>query len=310
MLTKETIRNWFIELQDSICKDLEIADGKGTFLTDKWERPGGGGGVSRIITNGQVIEKGGVNFSAVWGKAPEHVLKSLKLEETDADFFATGVSIVIHPHSPMVPIIHMNVRYFEILPAGRQGATGQSWFGGGIDLTPHYVNKGDAQYFHKQLKSVCDKHHPSYYADFKKWADDYFFIKHRNETRGVGGIFFDYLKAENGFTKEQRFEFVKAVATSFAPIYTYFMNKNKNLVYTDREKQWQYLRRGRYVEFNLVWDRGTKFGLETDGRTESILMSLPPQANWEYSHVPEQGSEEEKTLSFLKKGIDWIKGLG
>lgn len=299
MLTKENVRDWFIELQQSICSELEKADGQGKFITDRWERPGGGGGVSRIINNGVVIEKGGVNFSAVHGQAPEHVLKSLNLSGTQAEFFATGVSIVIHPHSPMVPIIHMNVRYFEM-------STGQSWFGGGIDLTPHYVVEEDARYFHQQLKTVCDQHHPSYYTDFKKWADDYFFIKHRNETRGVGGIFFDYLKEENGFSKEQRFEFVKSVGSSFAPIYTHFMNKNKNLPYTEAEQQWQYLRRGRYVEFNLVWDRGTKFGLETDGRTESILMSLPPQANWTYNHQATEGSREAHTLSLLKKGIPWI----
>lgn len=303
---REEIHDWFISLQQSICDQLEIADGGAKFISDKWERPGGGGGVSRIITNGAVIEKGGVNFSAVWGKAPEHTLKMLKLNETSADFFATGVSIVIHPHSPLVPIIHMNVRYFEILAAGRQEATGQYWFGGGIDLTPHYVVEEDARYFHTQLKQACDQHHAAYYTDFKKWADDYFYIKHRQETRGVGGIFFDYLKADESFTKQDRFDFVKSVGTAFAPIYTYFMNNNKALPYTEKEKQWQYLRRGRYVEFNLVWDRGTKFGLETDGRTESILMSLPPQANWAYSHQPGIDSEEAKTLSLLKKGINWI----
>lgn len=299
MLTKESIRDWFTGLQQHICSELEKADGQGAFITDRWERPGGGGGVSRIINNGAVIEKGGVNFSAVHGLAPEHVLKSLNLTDTHAEFFATGVSIVIHPHNPMMPIIHMNVRYFEM-------STGQSWFGGGIDLTPHYVEEVDARYFHQQLKAVCDQHHPSYYTDFKKWADDYFFIKHRNETRGIGGIFFDYLKEDNDFTKEQRFNFVKTVGSSFAPIYTHFMNKNKSLAFTEAQKQWQYLRRGRYVEFNLVWDRGTKFGLETDGRTESILMSLPPQANWTYNHQVEEGSEEEKTLGFLRKGISWI----
>lgn len=299
MLEKEAIRDWFIELQGSICKQLEIADGKAFFISDTWERPGGGGGNSCVLANGNVIEKGGVNFSAVWGKAPQPVLKSLEISGEEATFYATGVSIVIHPHSPMVPIIHMNVRYFEL-------STGQSWFGGGIDLTPHYIKEDDARYFHKQLKAVCDKHHPSYYPEFKKWADDYFYIKHRNETRGVGGIFFDYLKAENGFTKEQRFEFVKSVGLTFAPTYMQLMSKNKDLPYTEKEKQWQYLRRGRYVEFNLVWDRGTKFGLETDGRTESILMSLPPQANWVYDHQPEPESAEEKTLSLLKKGIEWV----
>ena len=300
MISKEEIRDWFAELQNSICIELEHADSKGKFEQDAWERPGGGGGISRVITNGKIIEKGGVNFSAVWGETPVQILTSLGLDGNPApNFFATGVSIVIHPFSPMVPIIHMNVRYFEM-------SHGVRWFGGGIDLTPHYVNKKDASYFHRQLKTVCDKHDSMYYADFKKWADEYFFIKHRNETRGVGGIFFDYLKESDNFTLEDRFEFVKDVGSSFAPIYTHFMKKNSSLPYSDNEKKWQYLRRGRYAEFNLVWDRGTKFGLETNGRTESILMSLPPHAVWEYNQVPGKDSPEEETLNLLRQGIDWI----
>jgi coproporphyrinogen III oxidase len=279
---------------------LEEADGGGKFISDVWERAGGGGGDSRVIANGNVIEKGGVNFSAVWGKTPEATLKTLGIPSGEApDFFATGVSIVMHPHNPMVPIIHMNVRYFEM-------SNGTWWFGGGIDLTPHYINEADAKYFHEKLKDVCDQHHPSYYPAFKKWADDYFFIRHRNETRGVGGIFFDHLKDDNNFTKQTRFDFLKSVGCAFAPIYTHFMKKNNAIQFSENEKQWQYLRRGRYVEFNLVWDRGTKFGLETDGRTESILMSLPPQANWVYNFQPGPGSAEAKTLSLLKKGIEWI----
>jgi coproporphyrinogen III oxidase len=298
-VSKTKVRDWLVELQDDICGQLERADGRGKFMTDPWERPGGGGGISKILTNGNILEKGGVNFSAVWGKTPESTLKLLQLkDETQSDFFATGVSIVLHPLNPMVPIIHMNVRYFEM-------SNGIWWFGGGIDLTPHYVNEDDAKYFHTKLKEVCDAHDPSYYIDFKKWADDYFFIRHRDETRGIGGIFFDYLKADNGFTKQSRFDFVRSVGSAFAPMYTHLMNKNATLPYSEREKQWQYLRRGRYVEFNLVWDRGTRFGLETDGRAESILMSLPPQANWVYNYQPDPGSPEARTLSFLKKGIDW-----
>lgn len=300
MLNKEDIKDWFINLQQRICVALEAADGKGRFISDPWERSGGGGGVTRVITNGNIIEKGGVNFSAVWGKTPEPVAKSMKLDAADAsEFFASGVSIVLHPHSPMVPIIHMNVRYFEM-------TNGTWWFGGGIDLTPHYIDDSDATYFHKQLKSTCDQHHPAYYPDFKKWADDYFFIKHRNETRGVGGIFFDYLKGENDHTRESRFAFVKDIGNLFAPVYTHLMAKNHAIPYGEREKQFQYLRRGRYVEFNLVWDRGTKFGLDTDGRTESILMSLPPQANWTYNFQTDPGSAEERTLGLLRKGIDWV----
>ncbi|HEY3405228.1 MAG TPA: oxygen-dependent coproporphyrinogen oxidase [Ohtaekwangia sp.] len=301
MVTKELIRDWFITLQSDICNQLELADGKGKFISDSWERKAGGGGISKVITDGNIIEKGGVNFSAVWGSAPEPVLKSLNLRvDSQTDFFATGISIVIHPHNPMVPIIHMNTRYFEM-------SNGIWWFGGGIDLTPHYVNESDARYFHQQLKQVCDQHHSSYYPNFKKWADDYFFIKHRNETRGVGGIFFDYLKDEGGFTKESRFDFVKSVGSAFAPIYTYYMKKNYSLPFNEQQKQWQYLRRGRYVEFNLVWDRGTKFGLDTDGRTESILMSLPPQAQWVYNYQPAPDSPEQKTLDLLKKEINWLR---
>lgn len=300
MLTKEEIRDWFIGLQERICTQLEAADGKGKFISDQWQRSGGGGGITRVIAEGNIIEKGGVNFSAVWGQTPEPVLKSMKLDTSNLpDFFATGVSIVLHPFNPMVPIIHMNVRYFEM-------TNGMSWFGGGVDLTPHYVNAEDARHFHQTIKSVCDQYHASYYPEFKNWADDYFYLKHRKETRGIGGIFFDYLKDDGGFTKQSRFDFVKDLSSSFAPLYIHFMKKNHNFPYSEQEKQWQFLRRGRYVEFNLVWDRGTKFGLDTDGRTESILMSLPPQAQWVYNFHPIPGSEEEKTLALLKKGITWI----
>ena len=300
MPDKKLIQKWFSDLQENICLQLEATDGKGKFISDPWERSGGGGGVSRVLTGGKIIEKGGVNFSAVWGKAPEPVLRSMNLPtDADTEFFATGISIVIHPLNPNVPIIHMNTRYFEM-------SNGSAWFGGGIDLTPHYVDKSDARFFHQQLKNVCDKHHSSYYAEFKKWADDYFFIRHRNETRGVGGIFFDYLKEQSGFSKEDRFNFVKDVGASFAPIYTALMKKNHTQPFTEEQKQWQYLRRGRYVEFNLVWDRGTKFGLDTDGRTESILMSLPPQAQWQYNYQPSPGSPEQQTMELLRKEIDWV----
>ncbi|MFP4088687.1 MAG: oxygen-dependent coproporphyrinogen oxidase [Cyclobacteriaceae bacterium] len=297
MLTKENIAEWFRSLQADICGALEAADGKGKFISDAWERPEGGGGLSRVITEGQVIEKGGVNFSAVHGETPGRILDALKLDE--ADFFATGVSIVIHPHSPMVPIIHMNVRYFEM-------SSGINWFGGGIDLTPHYVDKEDARYFHEQLRQTCDRHHPEYYEKFKKWADEYFFVKHRNETRGVGGIFFDRLSSADQLEKEKIFAFVQDVGRTFAPVYTHLMQKNRSLEFGEREKRWQLLRRGRYVEFNLVLDKGTKFGLDTNGRIESILMSLPPQANWVYNYEPEAGSKEEETLKMLRKGISWL----
>jgi coproporphyrinogen III oxidase len=194
----------------------------------------------------------------------------------------------------------MNIRYFEM-----PGST-VKWFGGGIDLTPHYVNEDDAKFFHSYLKNTCDRFHHDYYHRFKLWADDYFFIRHRNETRGVGGIFYDRLTATDEITWEQVFEFSKAVGRSFAPVYTELINRNRNKSFTDAQQQWQYQRRSRYAEFNLVYDAGTKFGLETNGRVESILMSLPPIAKWVYNYQPQPGSEEEKTLALLKKGINWV----
>jgi coproporphyrinogen III oxidase len=296
-LQKTEIENWFKELQDSICKQLEQTDGKAKFKEDLWSREEGGGGRSRVISGGNVIEKGGVMFSAVWGKTPANILKALKLEETD--FYATGVSIVIHPLNPWCPIIHMNTRYFEM-------SNGTRWFGGGIDLTPHYVIPEDAAYFHEKVKTVCHKHNEQYYKDFKKWADDYFFIKHRQETRGVGGIFFDRLSEEKNISIEDRFAFIKEVGELFAPLYSELLIRNKDKTYTEQEKKWQLLRRGRYVEFNLVYDIGTKFGLDTNGRTESILVSMPPVANWDYNAQPLEGSKEAYTLSKLKKDINWI----
>ncbi len=298
MKKRDEIVAWFKNLQDEICKGIEEEDRKGSFQEDLWERPGGGGGRTRII-KGAVIEKGGVNFSAVHGPTPQKILDALSLVE--ADFFATGVSIVMHPKNPWVPIIHMNVRYFEM-------SNGTYWFGGGIDLTPHYIDKGQASYFHKQLKDVCDQFDPGYYPKFKKWADDYFFIKHRNETRGIGGIFFDRLSGENEEDFDHFWEFTKAVGKTFVGTYRHLMGLNKNKPYGDKEKYWQFLRRGRYVEFNLVYDKGTKFGLDTDGRAESILMSLPPLGAWEYDHRPSADTNEYTTLDLLKKDIDWING--
>ena len=294
---KEKITRSFEILQEEICKSLEKEDGGATFYEDVWKRPGGGGGKSRIITNGNAIEKGGVNFSAVHGKTPEGIIKALRLNE--GEFYATGISIVLHPFNPMVPIIHMNIRYFEM-------NDGTWWFGGGIDLTPHYVNLEDARYFHRQLKNVCDKHDKEYYLRFKRWADDYFYIKHRKETRGIGGIFFDHLNDSTGKSKEQITNFVLDVGLSFSPIYRHFLHERKILPYSEREKDWQLLRRGRYVEFNLVLDKGTKFGLETEGRIESVLMSLPPMASWIYDFKPQKDSEEARTLRWLRKDVDWL----
>jgi coproporphyrinogen III oxidase len=299
MIDRLKIAEAYKTIQDEICQVLEKLDGSAKFEEEIWERDGGGGGRTRIIQNGNIIEKGGVNFSAVHGKLPEMIKKSFGVDEDE--FFATGVSIVIHPNNPFVPIIHMNIRYFELNENIR-------WFGGGIDLTPHYVIEEDAQFFHQQMKNVCDTHHPDFYKDFKKWADDYFYVRHREETRGIGGVFYDKLTPEKtGLSFEEIFQFSCDLGRTFAPTYTELVNRNRQTTFSDNHKNWQYLRRGRYVEFNLVWDSGTKFGLETNGRIESILMSLPPQANWAYDFQPEEGSEEAKTLSLLRKDINWIQ---
>jgi coproporphyrinogen III oxidase len=294
---REQVENFMRQFQDDLCQALETCDGLARFQEDAWEHKTGGGGRTRVIQKGNFLEKGGVNFSAVTGSLPEKAAQALLLP--DPNYFATGVSVVLHPESPMVPITHMNVRYFE-------AGNGDAWFGGGIDLTPIYVNKEQARFFHEQLKDVCDRHHESYYPEFKKWADEYFYITHRQETRGIGGVFFDRLSANDNFTLEDRFKFVQDLAYTFAPTYTNIADQNRELPYTEDNKKWQLLRRGRYVEFNLAIDRGTKFGLETSGRTESILMSLPGLASWEYNYQPEPGSAEAETQSLLKQDIDWL----
>ncbi|UKT65513.1 oxygen-dependent coproporphyrinogen oxidase [Pedobacter mucosus] len=295
---KEEVAERYKLIQDAICTGLEVADGKGKFEEEIWERDGGGGGRTRIMQNGAIIEKGGVNFSAVHGKLPAAVKKAFNV--TEEDFFATGVSIVIHPSHPLVPIIHMNIRYFELNEETR-------WFGGGIDLTPHYVFENDARFFHHKLKTACDDFDKDFYQKFKSSADDYFFIKHREETRGIGGIFYDRLTPKNtDLSFSKILEFSVNIGETFLPIYTELMDRNYEKDFTEKQKDWQYHRRSRYVEFNLVYDSGTKFGLETNGRIESILMSLPPQANWGYNVNPTADSEEYKTQQFLKKGINWI----
>lgn len=297
MVFKDQVVAAYQKIQDEICSSLELADGKAKFEEEIWSREGGGGGRTRIMQHGSVIEKGGVNFSAVHGKLPDAVKKAFKVENDE--FFATGVSIVMHPSNPFVPIIHMNIRYFEMDEQTR-------WFGGGIDLTPHYVIDTDVRYFHHLLKQTCDQFAPSFYPKFKTNADDYFFIKHREETRGVGGIFYDRLKPENtGLSFDNLLAFSEAVGNTFIPAYTELIERNRDREYSEQEQEWQYLRRSRYAEFNLVYDSGTKFGLETNGRIESILMSLPPMAKWTYNHQPVLGSPEAYTQSKLKKGIVW-----
>jgi len=296
-ITKNEIESTYREIQTFICDQIESCDGRGKFIKDPWNREGGGGGLTRVMTEGDVLEKAGVNFSAVEGIVTPMMAKSLNV---DANwFFATGVSIVMHPHNPHVPIIHMNIRYFET-------DTGSYWFGGGIDLTPHYIVNDQAAFFHGQLKNVCDRYNPSWYDRFKKEADDYFFIPHRDETRGVGGIFYDHLSEQNSLSKKELFDFSCDLGRAFPEIYSELINVNRETPFGENHKQWQKLRRGRYVEFNLVYDRGTRFGLLSNGRTESILMSLPKDANWFYDFQPEKGSPEDVTLKHLKKGIDWI----
>jgi coproporphyrinogen III oxidase len=294
---RHEITDYFRKLQDNICHALAETDG-GTFTEDSWERPGGGGGRARVL-NGRHIEKGGVNFSAVHGMLPAAAAKSLGTGPEETNFYATGVSIVLHPRNVHVPIIHMNVRYFE-LDGGRY------WFGGGIDLTPHYVDREDAREFHAQLRQTCDRFDLAYYPRFKEWADNYFYLPHREETRGVGGIFFDRLQPTTEHkTKRELFDFTAAVGETFVPTYLPLHLRSRNKDVTPEQARWQQLRRGRYVEFNLVWDRGTKFGLTTNGRTESILMSLPPLAGWTYDFRAQDHSPEAETLSLLRKGIDW-----
>ena len=297
MERKIEIKSWFTGLQASIIQALEQEDGTGVFGIDEWDRPGGGGGITRLLKGGSVIEKGGVNFSAVHGETPDPIKKSFLSDASE--FFATGVSIVIHPQNPFVPIIHMNVRYFEL-------SDGNSWFGGGIDLTPSYVFHEDGVFFHSALKEVCDRFDSASYAKYKANADSYFAIRHRNETRGIGGIFYDRLEAKNPENFQRLWAFTKAVGSAFAPVYTSLMAKRKNTPFSEDHKFWQLHRRSRYAEFNLVYDAGTKFGLETNGRTESILMSLPPVACWESNYSPMEGSPEFVSQAYFQNPTDWV----
>lgn len=293
---REEISAAFREIQEEICTRIEAADGGGGFTRETWDHQGGGGGLTRIMRDGAVLEKAGVNYSGVAGTLTDEMAAGIGAEVSP--FFATGVSIVMHPKNPHVPIIHMNIRYFET-------TKGTYWFGGGIDLTPHYVKPANAAFFHEKVKAVCDRFDPAYYPRFKQWADDYFYIPHRGETRGIGGIFYDRLQADAHHSKADILAFCLAVGRVFHEIYTALIAENRDLPFSEKEKEWQLMRRGRYVEFNLVYDRGTRFGLFGNGRTESILMSLPALASWEYDYNPAPGSPEADTLGLLKKGVDW-----
>tara|TARA_R110002050_G_scaffold293182_1_gene449412 strand:- start:84018 stop:85535 length:1518 start_codon:yes stop_codon:yes gene_type:complete len=299
---KDKFYQYIQDLQDSITSKLQEVDGEAKFQEDIWERPEGGGGRTRVIENGNVFEKGGVNISAVHGKLPDTMQKMFKVGE--ADFFACGLSLVLHPKNPMVPTVHANWRYFEMYDKNKNIIN--QWFGGGQDLTPYYLFDEDAKHFHQTCKTTCDKHNPEFYPKYKARCDEYFYNTHRNEGRGIGGLFFDYCKASEDMTMDNWYNFVSDVGDSFLEAYVPIVEKRKELPFTDEQRKWQEIRRGRYVEFNLVHDKGTLFGLKTNGRIESILMSLPPHVQWVYDHHPEVGSEEERLINILQNPIDWV----
>ena len=295
------------EAQISITEAIAKIDGSGkSFQEDCWTRENGGGGISRVFTDGKVFEKAGVNLSVVYGSMPPEALQAATERGVDraagmapgerVPFFACGLSSVMHPKNPLCPTMHFNYRYFET-------DGGVWWFGGGTDITPSYIDEDDMKHFHGTYKEVCDKHDPKYYTDFKAWADRYFVISHRNETRGLGGIFFD---DQNDKDPEEHYAFSKDAVNSVIKAYGPIIEKHMNDAYTTQQKEWQLMRRGRYVEFNLVYDRGTVFGLKTGGRIESILMSLPETARWEYNHIPEPGSKEAEFVDACKHPREWV----
>ncbi|WP_299050957.1 oxygen-dependent coproporphyrinogen oxidase [uncultured Polaribacter sp.] len=299
---KDKFYKYIESLQDKITSTLEKVDGISKFQEDVWQRPEGGGGRTRVIENGNIFEKGGVNISKVFGELPEPLQKQFGVKE--GNFFACGLSLVLHPINPFVPTVHANWRYFEMYD--EYGNIVTQWFGGGQDLTPYYLFNEDAIHFHTVCKKACDKHNLDFYPKFKETCDTYFWNAHRNEARGIGGLFFDYLKEAKDFSIEDRYNFVAEVGNSFLESYVPIVQKRKETPYKKPHKDWQEIRRGRYVEFNLVHDRGTLFGLKTNGRIESILMSLPPIVQWKYNHQPEENSEEAKLLEVLAQPKNWI----
>lgn len=289
---RNTVQSYFESLQDTICLALQSLDGTGAFREDLWNHEGGGGGRTRVLEGGAIFEKGGVNTSAVSGVMNTALAK--RMDVPPQPFFATGISLVLHPLSPMIPTVHANFRYFEL-------ADGSHWFGGGADLTPYYVFEEDCRHFHRTWKKACDASDATLYPAFKKSCDEYFYLKHRKEARGIGGIFFDYLRG----AFDQNFVLVRACGDAFLPSYVPLVERHRGDSWSEQERQWQLVRRGRYVEFNLVYDRGTVFGLETEGRTESILMSLPPLVRWDYDIQPTKGSREEELLQILRQPASW-----
>jgi len=306
MNTRETWISFIHDLQDCICSALEKVDSKAIFVEDKWERAEGGGGKTRVIANGNVFEKGGVNTSVVYGEVNDAMRTQLKIE--GAKWFACGLSLVIHPLNPFVPTVHCNYRMFELYNSNDEVI--DRWFGGGTDLTPYYLFEEDAIHFHQTYKDVCDAFDPSFYSKFKKECDNYFVNWHRNaERRGIGGIFYDYQRPGEKQDVNFWMNFGQQCANAFIDAYNPIVEKRKNIAYTDENKCWQEIRRGRYVEFNLVHDRGTLFGLKTNGRIESILMSLPPTVRFEYNYQPKFGSEEYKLQEACLHPKDWLNEI-
>lgn len=299
VIDKEAVKEYLLGLQDSICAQLGAVD-SGQWREDRWVREEGGGGRSRVLADGAIIEKGGVNFSHVFGTEMPASATQHRPELAGRRFEAMGVSLVIHPQNPHAPTSHANVRFFI---AEKEGAEPVWWFGGGYDLTPYYGNEEDCRHWHQTAKSVCDPFSEDYYSRFKSWCDDYFYLKHRSEPRGIGGLFFDDFN-ELGF--EQSFAFMRSVGDSFSSAYIPILERRHKIAFSEDQRQFQLYRRGRYVEFNLVWDRGTLFGLQTGGRTESILMSLPPLVRWEYDWTPEPGSAEAELYTKYLIHRDWV----
>lgn len=295
------------KLQENICRAIENEDGQARFITDHWERAEGGSGKTRVIQSGKVFEKGGVNTSVVHGRVTPQLRNTLKVPTaTDQDtWFACGLSLVLHPQNPFVPTVHANFRYFELYD--KEGAVTGQWFGGGADLTPYYLFEEDAIHFHQTLKNACDPFGKALYPKFKRWCDRYFVNEHRDkEARGVGGLFYDHLYPDKHHSPEHLLAFSKAMGNAFLPAYLPIVQRRKSKSFNSSHKRWQEIRRGRYVEFNLIHDRGTIFGLRTRGRVESILMSLPPTVRFEYNYQPEQGSAEWKLLEACRKPRDWV----
>lgn len=301
---KKRFASYIHNLQEEICAELEELDGKARFRHDDWEREGGGGGHTRVIEKGDLFEKGGVNISIVHGELPDLIRQRFEVEQ--GWFWAGGISLVIHSQSPMVPTVHANFRYFELYDDENMDEIHDCWFGGGADLTPYYLWDEDAVHFHRVLKAACDGHGEGLYPKFKKECDEYFYNDHRSEGRGIGGLFFDYLRPGEERSAEDWYNFITEVGDVFLESYVPIVKKRRNESYSEQQRYFQEIRRGRYVEFNLIHDRGTLFGLKTEGRTESILMSLPPRVRWDYDFKVKEGSREAYLIERLKNPIDWI----